>query len=71
MRCANMGLRAFMGRVAGRRTSAGTVKKLSDGLLKSYIDRFAPGENAHDLSLDGWVTLCRRAHAMARCTSSL
>ena len=40
---------------------AGIVEALGGGLLKGYIDRFAPGENAHDLSLDCWVELCRGA----------
>jgi hypothetical protein len=40
----------------------GTVEWCGDGLLKGYIDRFAPGENAHDLSLDCWVELCRDAY---------
>ena len=40
---------------------AGTVELLTTGLLKGYIDRFAPGENAHALSLDCWVALCRNA----------
>jgi hypothetical protein len=44
---------------------AGTVEALGGGLLKGYIDRFAPRENAHDLSVDGWIALCRRALAVA------
>ena len=44
---------------------AGTVEPLTTGLLKGYIDRFAPGENAHALSLDCWVTLCRSACRLA------
>jgi len=40
---------------------AGTVEPLTAGLLKGYIDRFAPGENAHALSLDCWIQLCRNA----------
>jgi len=40
---------------------AGTVERIGEGLLKGYIDRFAPGENAHDLSLGGWIALCRAA----------
>ena len=40
----------------------GTIELCGDGLLKGYIDRFAPGENAHDLSLDCWVELCRDAY---------
>jgi hypothetical protein len=34
---------------------------MTAGLLKGYIDRFAPGENAHALSLDCWITLCRNS----------
>jgi hypothetical protein len=45
---------------------AGTVEALGEGLLKGYIDRFAPAENAHALSLDGWIALCRRALSIAR-----
>jgi hypothetical protein len=45
---------------------AGTVEVIADGLLKGYIDRFAPGDNAHDLSLDCWITLCRHALAIVR-----
>jgi hypothetical protein len=44
----------------------GTVEMLGDGLLKGYIDRFAPGDNAHDLSIACWVELCRNALAVAR-----
>jgi hypothetical protein len=43
---------------------AGTVAWHGKGLLKGYIDRFAPGENAHDLSLDCWITICREAYRM-------
>ena len=45
---------------------AGTVEVLGDGLLKGYIDRFAPGDNAHDLSLDCWIALCRAALSITR-----
>lgn len=45
---------------------AGTVEMLGDGLIKGYIDRFAPGDNAHDLSLDCWIALCRKAISLAR-----
>jgi hypothetical protein len=40
---------------------AGTVEPAGTGLLKGYIDRFAPGEDAHDLSLDCWIAICREA----------
>jgi hypothetical protein len=45
---------------------AGAVKELTPGLLKGYIDRFAPGENAHEISLEMWVTICRNAYALAQ-----
>ncbi|HEX6442610.1 MAG TPA: hypothetical protein VF007_10515, partial [Stellaceae bacterium] len=47
-----------------REHPAGTVEAAGEGLLKGYIDRFAPGENAHDLSLAGWIALCRKAWAL-------
>ena len=45
---------------------AGPVERLKDGLLKGYIDRFAPGDNAHDLSLECWISLCRCALALTQ-----
>jgi hypothetical protein len=44
---------------------AGAVEARADGLLKGYIDRFAPGEDAHDLSLAGWIAICRNARAIS------
>jgi hypothetical protein len=44
--------------------AAGSVERAEDGLLRGYIDRFAPGEDAHDFSMDSWVTLCRAAAAL-------
>jgi len=41
---------------------AGTAEWAGAGLLRGYIDRFAPGENAHDFSLDCWLAICRAAH---------
>jgi hypothetical protein len=35
-------------------------------LLKGCIDRFAPGNDAHDLSLDCWVAICREAERLWR-----
>ena len=49
---------------AGAEHPPGTVINTADGLLRGHIDRFAPGENAHDLSFDGWVELCRNARAL-------
>lgn len=45
---------------------AGTVEVLMPGLLKGYIDRFAPDANAHDLSFDGWLRVCVNALVLAR-----
>jgi hypothetical protein len=44
---------------------AGAVEQVRFGLFKAYIDRFAPSENAHDLSLDCWVEICRNACRLA------
>jgi hypothetical protein len=45
---------------------SGTVEVLMNGLLKGYIDRFAPGDNAHDFSFDAWVRLCVHAFQLNR-----
>ena len=44
----------------------GSVDWDSPDLLKGYIDRFAPGQDAHDLSLNCWVTVCRGAYRLWR-----
>jgi hypothetical protein len=54
----------FWVEVAGPRDRPGSVERLSPYLIKGYIDRFARTENAHDLSLDCWVELCRNAEAV-------
>src|SRR5438270_249053 len=46
--------------------AAGSVAWRGEGLLKAYIDRFAPGEDAHDLSLDCWIAVCREAYRLYR-----
>jgi hypothetical protein len=43
---------------------AGSVELIAPGLLKGYIDRFAPGENAHDFSLDSWIDICRNTYRL-------
>jgi hypothetical protein len=40
-----------------------SVARIGANLLKGHVDRFAPGEDAHDLSLACWIALCRNAHA--------
>jgi hypothetical protein len=42
----------------------GFVERIGPTLMKAYIDRFAPGENAHDLSIECWITLCRNAYEL-------
>jgi hypothetical protein len=51
-------------RLADRYHPAGFIELQNDNLIVGYIDRFAPGGNAHDLSLDCWVVLCRNTLAM-------
>jgi hypothetical protein len=50
---------------AERDRPAGTVEVVMPGLLRGYIDRFAPEDNAHDLSFDGWLRVCGNAVALA------
>lgn len=40
---------------------AGTVVWRAPGLLVGYLDRFAPGNNAHDALLNQWLEVCREA----------
>jgi Flp pilus assembly protein TadD len=47
--------------LADRDHPAGSAEWAGPGLIRGYIDRFAPSENAHDLSFDCWVNLCREA----------
>jgi hypothetical protein len=42
----------------------GTVERLMPGLLRGAIDRFAPSENAHDLSLEYWLAVCVNAYRL-------
>ncbi len=47
---------------AGQRV--GAVAARAPGFMVGYVDRFAPGDNAHDLSLGSWVKVCREAHRL-------
>jgi hypothetical protein len=51
---------------AERDRPAGSVEVLRPGLLKGYIDRFAPDDNAHDFSFDGWLRVCANACVLGR-----
>lgn len=51
---------------AERDRPAGTVEVVMPGLLKGYIDRFAPDHNAHDFSFDGWLRVCANACVLER-----
>jgi hypothetical protein len=46
--------------------TSGTVKLAMKGLLKGYIDHFAPDENAHAFSLKGWIKVCANAYLLSR-----
>jgi hypothetical protein len=48
----------------------GSVEVGQSGLLKGYIDRFAPSGNAHDFSFDGWLRLCVNACVLDRLQKS-
>jgi hypothetical protein len=37
------------------------VERCGPHLLKGYIDRFAPRENAYDFSLPVWLQICTKA----------
>jgi hypothetical protein len=50
--------------LADRQHKPGSVHWVMPGLLKGYIDRFAPNENAHDLSLEVWMELCANAYQL-------
>jgi hypothetical protein len=54
----------FWVELADQAHPSGTVEWISEGLLKGYIDRFAPSADAHDFATDSWIALCRQAHAM-------
>lgn len=43
---------------------AGTVEWIAEGLMKGYMDRFAPYEQAYDLSFDMWMELCINAYRL-------
>lgn len=45
--------------------ASGSVEGIMPGLFKGYIDRFAPHENAYDLSLDGWLDACVNAYQLS------
>ena len=55
---------------AERDRPPGTVEVMMPSLLKGYIDRFAPSDNAHDLSFDGWLKVCANALVLARLARS-
>ena len=42
----------------------GTVRARGPGFLVGRVDRFAPGDNAHDLLLGQWVKVCREAYRL-------
>lgn len=44
----------------------GSVEVVANGLFKGYVDRFAPAENAYDLSLNAWLRVCLNAYRLMR-----
>jgi len=49
---------------AASASQVGNVEVLENGLLRGYVDRFAPAENAHDLSLNAWLRVCLNAYRL-------
>lgn len=49
----------------------GSAEWVGPGLLCGRVDRFAPGENAHDLSLESWLDVCRSALAISSDETSM
>lgn len=43
----------------------GTTERVAPGLLRGYIDRFAPPATAQDLSLEPWLAICVNASRLA------
>jgi hypothetical protein len=41
----------------------GTIEPVTTGLIKGYIDRLAPADDATNVSLQSWIALCRKAYA--------
>jgi hypothetical protein len=46
---------------AGSGHRAGSVEYAGSGLLKGYVDRFAPYDDATDIDAAAWYDVCRRA----------
>lgn len=46
----------------------GTVERLEDGLLRGFIDRFAPRGDATAISFECWLRVCARSHRLLRGT---
>lgn len=45
---------------------AGTAEVKRPGLLKGYVERFAPYANATDISYESWFAMCAEAHRLWR-----
>lgn len=50
---------------------AGTVEVVMPGLSKGYIDRFAPGDHAHDLCFGLWLRVGANACVLTRLQEQL
>jgi hypothetical protein len=42
----------------------GSVEQLAPDLVKGYVERFAPYDNAPNISFEPWYALCQKAHAL-------
>jgi hypothetical protein len=49
----------------------GTVIRLGEALLRGHIDRFAPHDDATNVSVAGWIAVCRNAYVIWRPEAAL
>jgi hypothetical protein len=50
--------------------SPGSVEVVMPGLLKAYIDRFAPDDDAHEFSFATWIRICANAWLLSQLNKS-
>jgi hypothetical protein len=44
---------------------SGSVEKVTDRLFRGFIDRLAPDDNAHDMLVAPWLSICANAYLLA------
>jgi len=54
---------------AGDADRPGSVERITDNLLKGYVERFAPYHNAPDISPQSWLEVCQATYDLCRPTT--